>query len=451
MFSSFLLRESLIAKLISIFIVKVIKTYYYHHNGNLMEQLKKQFLKFIADPNFPCIGARATAKNKSIDILIAEDLNSPTEDTQILVMLYKFIRNWKKYKDHLQTACIIYKTPHTQSEKQFEESIWNRLQKLHELDCEIYPWDATVSPKVSDPTFSYSIGGQAFFVVGLHANSSRKARQFKYPTLIFNLHAQFELIRNNNIYEKMRDKIRESDLLYSGSINPMVEDFGAHTEAIQYSGRHVPSSHLCPFKMNAKLHENWHTIEPCSGKGFILKKNDFLVVEDFMGEQVADLFCFSENDVNEFLSSGRSIDYNNTIAFTTSHKLFSNKSNIMLSIIMDEVGQHDFLFSPCNKETFRILYDNKNPPSGCYEHLIDALSIYGIKNESITTTFNIFMNVSENPLSRQLDIGPPKSKKGERIIFKSHMNLIVGLTACSAPKSNNFSLKPIRYKIISGQ
>lgn len=415
-----------------------------------MEQIKKQFLQFIDKPDFPCIGAKAVAKKKCIDLLIANNLNDSADDANTLSMLYRFIQHWKLDNGYLQTVCVVYKEPLIESEEQFEQLMWSRLQKLHEMDGEMYPWDASVSSNVSDPTFSYSIGGHGFFIVGLHPESSRKARQFQYPALVFNLHAQFELIKNNGIFEKMRNKIREDDLRYSGSVNPMMEDFGENTEAVQYSGRHVSSSFRCPFQHTPKLNANWQTINPASAQAFILKKNDFLIVEDFKGQQVADLFCFSNNDVDEFLSSGKSIDYNNTISFTTQHKLYSNKSNIMLSIIKDEVGQHDFLFAPCSKETFRILYNNNTPPSGCYEHLLEAFSPYGIKKESITTTFNIFMNVGVNQLSGELRICPPKSKKGERILFKSHMDLIVGLTACSAPKSNNHSLKPVRYKIIKG-
>ena len=42
-----------------------------------------------------------------------------------------------------------------------------------------------------------------------------------------------------------------------------------------------------------------------------------------------------------------------------------------------------------------------------------------------------------------LRIGPPLSKAGEFVDLRAEMDLIVGVTACSAEKSNNHSLKPI--------
>ena len=42
---------------------------------------------------------------------------------------------------------------------------------------------------------------------------------------------------------------------------------------------------------------------------------------------------------------------------------------------------------------------------------------------------------------------PPLSKAGDRIVFEARMDLIVGLTACSAPASNGGTFKPIHYQV----
>jgi uncharacterized protein YcgI (DUF1989 family) len=58
----------------------------------------------------------------------------------------------------------------------------------------------------------------------------------------------------------------------------------------------------------------------------------------------------------------------------------------------------------------------------------------------------VFINVEVLP-SCEIVIGPPLSKPGDFIDLRAEMNLVVGVTACSAEKSNNYSLKPIDLKV----
>lgn len=189
-------------------------------------------------------------------------------------------------------------------------------------------------------------------------------------------------------------------------------------------------------------------IPPRNGKSLVLSKGQQLKVIDIEGEQVADLMCFALADKKEYLSSGRTIDYAETIFLTKCHPLYSNRSNIMLRIIEDTVGRHDFLLTPCSAEMFRIIYGHNDPHHGCFGNLCTSLSAYGIKPDQIHTTFNIFMNVDINSDSGKITVLPPKSKAGDYIIFEAEMDLIVGLTACSAGQSNNFSFKPIGFQVL---
>ena len=189
-------------------------------------------------------------------------------------------------------------------------------------------------------------------------------------------------------------------------------------------------------------------LEPQTGTAFELKAGQHLRVIDLQGEQVADLPAFAEADPTEWLSSGRSIDYANTIYLTEPHVLYSNRSRPMLTITEDEVGRHDFLLTPCSRETFQIIYGNHEPHPSCFENLWRNLEQFGIPPDAISTTFNIFMNV-EVGSDGTLKILPPRSKAGDSITLRAEMDLIVGLTACSAELSNNGRFKPIGYEIHS--
>ena len=187
-------------------------------------------------------------------------------------------------------------------------------------------------------------------------------------------------------------------------------------------------------------------LEPQTGLGFTLNRGQILRVIDPKGEQVSDLIAFARPDTDEWLSSGRSLDYNNTIYLTAGHVLYSNRSNPMFTILEDRVGKHDFLYTPCSPETFRILYKHQGHHPSCFQNLVTNLEHFGIAGDSIPTTFNIFMNVDVLP-SGELRISPPLSRAGDFIDLRAEMDLFVGVTACSAEMSNNYSFKPIDVEI----
>jgi uncharacterized protein YcgI (DUF1989 family) len=189
-------------------------------------------------------------------------------------------------------------------------------------------------------------------------------------------------------------------------------------------------------------------IDPRAGTAFILQAGEMLRVIDPEGEQVADLLAFNRHDIREAISSGRTFDYASRIYLTKGNLLYSNRSNVMLRIVEDTVGRHDFLLTPCSREMFRIIYGDAEPHQGCFGNLAAALEPYGVAPDSIPTAFNCFMNVPVDGVTGEFKVQPPLSKAGDWISFLAEMDLIIGLTACSAGQSNNFSYKPIHYEIV---
>jgi uncharacterized protein YcgI (DUF1989 family) len=186
-------------------------------------------------------------------------------------------------------------------------------------------------------------------------------------------------------------------------------------------------------------------IEPQTGVAFELKRGDLLRVIDVQGEQVSDLMAFAPDRV-ECLSSGRSIDYNDTIYLTTGHVLYSNRSTPMLTIVEDSVGRHDILYAPCSPEMFQKLYGYGPDHPSCFFNLAGELATFGVEPDRIGTTFNIFMNAALGG-DGSIKVIPPISRAGDSILFRAETDLIVALTACSAELSNNWSFKPIEYEI----
>src|SRR3954469_4261031 len=188
-------------------------------------------------------------------------------------------------------------------------------------------------------------------------------------------------------------------------------------------------------------------LEPQTGTAFELERGQHLRVIDIEGEQVSDLTAFARDDKTEWLSSGRSIDYANTIYLTIRHVLYTNGSQPIFTIVADDVGRHDFLLTPCSRETFEIIYNHEGHHPSCLENLATNLARFGITADAIPTTLNIFMNVPV-AVDGTIKVLPPLSKAGDSIVLRAEMDLIVGLTACSAEMSNNYRFKPIGYEIV---
>jgi uncharacterized protein YcgI (DUF1989 family) len=187
-------------------------------------------------------------------------------------------------------------------------------------------------------------------------------------------------------------------------------------------------------------------IEPRSAAGFELRAGQLLTVIDAEGIQVADLLAYSLDDPREVISNGRTFDYEETIRLTTGSRLWSNRSNVLLTIEADTVGSHDFLLTPCSEHTFRHFYPDKPVHRGCFGNLAAALAPWGIEPDSIPVAFNCFMNVPVDQ-DGKVSVLPPVSRAGDSISLRAERDLIVGVTACSAYASNGGTFKPIDYRI----
>ena len=210
----------------------------------LAEQVHAALRAVILDPEFPCVGARAALNRGSYRFALYEELDSDLATTELARDLARFAAEEADLGDDFTTFIASFGGPKAIDPETFERLLWSQLRRLHEVDTE--PWDLTVSREPEDGRFSFSFGGEAFFIVGLSPTSARWGRRFPWPTLAFNPHAQFERLRNDGRFTHLRDTVRARDLQLEGDLNPNLADYGDHTEARQYSGRPVEDDWRCP-------------------------------------------------------------------------------------------------------------------------------------------------------------------------------------------------------------
>ena len=213
--------------------------------SSVVPQIEADFREFIIDKKHPCIMANTVFATNNYELHIHGKLGSKSTADKLLKELREYVSHYNFSDNNFKTFIAVFPQEEIISEIEFENLMWRQLQFIHEMDPT--PWDARVSSDPENNNFSFSIGGRAFYIVGMHPKSSRLARKAPYVTLVFNLHWQFEKLREMGAYHKVRDKIRQQDEALQGSINPVLEDFGDASEARQYSGRNVGEMWKCPF------------------------------------------------------------------------------------------------------------------------------------------------------------------------------------------------------------
>lgn len=211
----------------------------------------ERLLGFIGADRFPCVGAKAALARGHVDTIELGRLGSTGGDARLLDAIADFARALDGIDDDVPdvyTLVALFDGPRDLDEPRFEALLWNQLQRLHELDLQRGArWAPDVSHDPADPRFSMSLAGHPFFVIGLHPGASRQARRFARPALVFNSHRQFERLRRSGRFERIRRATRRRDAALQGSINPNLADYGAASEARQYSGRRTGPGWSCPF------------------------------------------------------------------------------------------------------------------------------------------------------------------------------------------------------------
>ena len=207
--------------------------------------IEQQYRDFIQKRKHPCIMAQAVFSLELYHLKVYEDINQDEYLLQLISDLGDYLKQYDFNSNDFESFIAVFPNNNFKTELEFEQKLWQVLQRLHDLDNS--RWDASVSKNPTHPEFSFSLQGKAFYIMGMHPESSRLARKTPYTTIVFNLHWQFERLREMGTYQKVKKRIRQRDKNLQGSVNPVLKDFGTHSEAKQYSGRNVDANWKCPF------------------------------------------------------------------------------------------------------------------------------------------------------------------------------------------------------------
>ena len=210
-----------------------------------IEQLTEQIRSLVNQKFYPCVAAIQALHKQEVDVHVYQNFGTGKSSSTLHQDLLKFLCQQMRTRSTLLSFFAVFPNSQVSSEDEFQDALWRELSSVSALDKS--EWDPRFSSDPKSKKFCFSLAGHAFFVVGLHDKSSRQARRFAYPTLVFNVYDQFTQLAERGEYLPMIEKNRARDLKFQGSVNPMVEKHGDEWESIQFSGKENPESWKCPF------------------------------------------------------------------------------------------------------------------------------------------------------------------------------------------------------------
>ena len=204
-----------------------------------------EFRAYVGEAGFPCLAGKGVVNANGYECVAYGAMGTAASTRQLARDLASFVQG---HDDDTRLRAFVAVFPDTicTSEEAFEQLLWAQLQRLSDADPDGV-WDESASDDPDDSRFSFSVSGSAMFVVGLHPGSSRLARRFRWPALVFNPRAQFEHLKETGRFERLRGAVRDREIALQGTLNPNLADFGDRSEARQYSGRATEQEWKCPF------------------------------------------------------------------------------------------------------------------------------------------------------------------------------------------------------------
>jgi len=221
--------------------------------ANAQKTALAEFDRLLEGDSFPCFMGVTAHRRGQVSHVFAGAMACPADDARLARDIAAFA-NAQKPEDTFRSLVVHFVGGAPMAEEAFEKLLFRRLQGIHDIDRGEHDWDPAVSDDPDDPAFSMSIGGKGFYVVGLHPGASRPGRRLAHAALVFNLHAQFEFLRQEGRYDRLKSAIIDQDIERNGSSNPMLAVHGSTSEARQYSGRNNTGEWQCPFAPRSMSH-----------------------------------------------------------------------------------------------------------------------------------------------------------------------------------------------------
>ena len=187
-----------------------------------------------------------------------------------------------------------------------------------------------------------------------------------------------------------------------------------------------------------------YIISACSGMKIDVKQGQSITVIDIEGGQVVDFFAEVNGNANEFLSTGVTIDCNESLKLNVGDIIYTNLYRPMIKVLTDDVGEHDLLHPCCRPEMYDFFYHNGEEHPNCFDNINKVLD----EQRAVIVPVNLFMHTKIST-NGSISVEEPVSKAGDKIVLKALMDITLGVAACSVSESkcNRGTCSPVKIVV----
>jgi uncharacterized protein len=192
-------------------------------------------------------------------------------------------------------------------------------------------------------------------------------------------------------------------------------------------------------------------VAACAPWSAIVKAGQQLQIIDLHGNQAVDSLFYAAHDHTCRYSAQATVAAQRNIFLTTGSVLRAADGTALMTIVADEVGNHDTIAGACSKESNTLRYGHHTAHQhACAENFLAEAARWGMGKRDIVSNINFFMNVPVEA-DGTLGIVDGLSAPGKSVTLRAEIDTLVLVSNC--PQINNpcngFDPTPVRMVVRS--
>ncbi|MDI9915871.1 urea amidolyase associated protein UAAP2 [Rhodococcus sp. IEGM 1379] len=178
----------------------------------------------------------------------------------------------------------------------------------------------------------------------------------------------------------------------------------------------------------------------------IVQAGDILTIVDLHGNQAVDSLFYAADDHGIRYSAAATVAAQRNLFLTTGSVLRADDGTALMTLVGDEVGNHDTVGGACSQESNTLRYGHHTKHQhACVENFLIEGAKWGLGKRDLVSNINFFMNVPVDA-DGTLGIVDGLSAPGKRLALRAEIDTLVLVSNC--PQINNpcngFDPTPVR-------